>query len=411
MNPRIGLKTKVALTTVLLVASITVAVSQLPESVSQNRAVYAGRDLGEKISACIAGLPSTGGICDARGESANLVLSADVVINKPYTTVYLPRGQIEMGNHSIKVTAATHGVSLLAQSMHGPFTTKGQARLRYSGKGCAIQVGDPSGDTIGFRADNLFIDLNSADSTASGLCLTRTQNIDIQRPTVFGLRSPDNKQVLIKLDGSGNYSGGLIEEPFLNSGNVQIWFAGPSGTPQGANAVTVLHAHSVGNGGSHIAVRIDNGGGNTFVGGDYENFGTAFYLGGNAAFNSFYSVRGEGNSKDFVMDSGSQNNMVETPGPLKYLDTGVMNSILLGRYTSTGNMTFRTTDTSACMDQTLKLIGAALGDTIALGTPPPPSSGFFSAFVSAPNVVTVRYCSLQASSAVNGTFRIELSKH
>jgi hypothetical protein len=374
-------------------------------------ASFTGIDCGSKLAACLANLPSTGGICDARGESANLKLSADLVIDKPYTTVYLPQGEIQMGKYSIKIIAATHGVSLLAQSMHGPFTTKGQTRLRYSGKGCAVQIGDPSDNTVGFRADNLFIDLTSADSAASGLCLSRTQNIDIQRPTIFGMRSAENKQVLIKLDGSGNYTGGLIEQPILNSGNIHIWFTGRSGTPQGGNAVTVLHAHSVGNGGSSIAVKIENGDGSTFVGGDYENSGTAFYLGGRAVFNSFYSVRVEGNSMDFVMDSGSQNNMVQTPEALKYVDGGVRNSILLGRYSSTGDLTFRTTETSDCTDRTLRVNGAASGDTIALGTPPPPPNGFFSAFVSAPNVVTVRYCSLQANSTVDGTFRVELSKH
>lgn len=376
-----------------------------------NVAKYPGADFGSRLAACIAALPSGGGVCDAREEGADLALSSDVIIEKPYTTIYLPHSSIQMGGHSIVVRAAAHGVSLLAESTQGPFPTKGQTRLRYSGKACAVQIGDPSENTVGFRADNLFVDLTAADSAASGLCITRTQNMEIQQPTIFGASSIGNQQVLIKLDGTGNYTGGLIQQPFLNGGNVHIWFTGPVGTPQGANAVTVLHAHSVGNGGSSIAVKMENGDGNIFLGGDFENLGTAFFMGGRAYGNSLYSVRMEGNTKDLVMNRGAQYNMVQTPETPKYVDHGVRNSILLGRYTSTSELAFRTTEASTCADRTLTLNGANPGDTIALGTPPPPPNGFFSAFVSMQDVVTVRYCSLLEHSAVSGTFRVEVSVH
>ena len=140
-----------------------------------------------------------------------------------------------------------------------------------------------------------------------------------------------NVQVLIKLDGSGNYTGGLIQQPFLSNGNVHIWFTGAPGTPQGANAVTVLHAHCAGNGGSSIAVKLDNGDGNSFLGGDFENFGIAFYLGSRAVNNSFHGVRVENDKHDFIAASGSSHNLAQTPGALKYIDRGTQNSIVLGR--------------------------------------------------------------------------------
>jgi hypothetical protein len=366
---------------------------------------YPGVDFGAKLAACITDLPATGGICDARDVTDNLALSSDLIISKRYTTIYLPYGNIQMGVHSIVVRAKTHGVSLMATAMHGNPTTQGPMRLSYSGVGCAIQVGDPTENTVGFRADNLFVDLTPASTTAQGLCLTRTQNISIQRPTIIGIQSTANTQVLIKLNGSGNYTGGLIQQPFLSNGNVHIWFT------QGANAVTVLHAQSAGNGGYSIAVKLDNGGGNTFLGGDYENFGTAFYLGGGAVNNSFYGVRVENNKQDFVAASRSSHNMAQTTGALKYIDNGTQNTFLLGRYTSTGHLTFQTLGTSQCADNTLKLNGAVPGDTVALGTPPPPPNGFFSAFISGPNTVTIRYCSLQSNGVADGTFRVEVAKH
>jgi len=372
---------------------------------------YPGSDLGAKLAGCIADLPATGGDCDARGITTYLALSSDLIISKPYTTIYLPQSEIQMGTHSIIVTIATHGVSLLATAMHGRSTKQGQTRLRYTGAGCAVQVGDSTDNTVGFRAENLFIDLTPASTAAQGLCLTRTLDTSIQRPTIIGLQSEANKQVLIKLDGSGNYTGGLIQEPYLNDGNVQILFTGASGTPQGANAVTVLHARCAGIGGYSIAVKVDNGDGNTFLGGDFENFGTAIFLGPRAVNNSFYGVRVENNKQDFVADSGSRHNMAQTPGALKYIDNGAQNSILLGHYASTGSLKFRTAGTSQCADGILKLNGAALGDTVALGTPPPPPNGFFFGFVSAPNVVTVRYCSLHPNSVAQGMFRVEVTKH
>jgi hypothetical protein len=377
-----------------------------------NVAKYPGADFGSRLSACIAALSSGGGVCDARGEGADLALSSDVIIKKPYTTIYMPSGVIQMGQHSIGVRAATHGVSLIARTMHGRSTVRGQTRLLYSGKGCAIQIGDSSENTDGFRMDDLLIDLTSANPAASGLCITRTQDISILRPTVIGILAAENNQVLIKLDGSGNYTGGLIQQPFLNNGNVHMLFTGQAGTAQGANAVTVLAARSAGNGGSSIAVKIEDGDGNAFIGGDFENMGTAFYLGGRAVNNSFYGVRLEKNKEDIVMESGSQHNMVQAPEFRNhYVDHGTQNTILLGRYTGTATLTFNMGGSPDCADKTLRVDGASPGDAVALGSPPPAPGGFFTAFVSGQNTVTVRYCSLFPLTSVAGTFLVEVAKH
>lgn len=371
---------------------------------------YPGADFGSRLGSCIADLPMTGGVCDARGETTGLAFSSDLIIDKPYTTIYLPQGLIQLGPYSIVVRAATHGTSILATAMHGRSTMRGQTRLRYSGKGCAVQVGDPLSDTDGFRMDDLFIDLTSADTAANGLCVTRTQDVSIVRPTIVGIQSAGNKQVLIKLDGSGNYTGGFIQQPFFNNGNVHMLFTGKAGTTEGANAVTVLASRSAGNGGSSVAVKIENGDGNTFLGGDFENMGTAFYLGGRALINSFYGIRLEKNKEDFVMSPGSQHNLVHTPEVRNYVDSGTQNTILLGKYGATATLSFRIEATAACVDSVMQVDGAAPGDAVALGTPAPPPNAFFSAFVSALNTVTVRFCSLLPNSAANGTFHIEVSK-
>jgi hypothetical protein len=399
-----------ALTSECSAAALAASLNDSALPAAGNVAKYPGADFGSRLVACIAALPSSGGVCDARGEGADLALSSDVIIEKPYTTIYLPHSSIQMGGHSIVVRAAAHGVSLIATAMHGRSTVQGQTRLRYSGTGCAIQVGDSVNNTDGFRMDDLFIDLTSSDGAASGLCITRTQDISILRPTVIGILASTNKQVLIKLDGSGNYTGGLIQQPFLNNGNVHMLFTGQAGTAQGANAVTVLAARSAGNGGSSVAVKIENGDGNSFLGGDFENMGTAFYLGGRAVINTFYGIRLEKNKEDFVMDTGSQHNMVHAPELRNYVDHGTQNTILLGQYTATATLTFETGSSPACADNTLRVDGASPGDTVSLGTPPPSPGGFFTAFVSAQNAVTVRYCSLLPTSSVTGAFSVAVAK-
>ena len=96
---------------------------------------YRGSDLGAKLTGCITDLPATGGVCDARGLTVDLALSSDLVINKPYTTIYLPQGVIQMGQHSILIKPGTHGTSIVATAMHGRFIVMGQTRLRYTGRG------------------------------------------------------------------------------------------------------------------------------------------------------------------------------------------------------------------------------------------------------------------------------------
>jgi hypothetical protein len=81
MNPKSGLKTLVISGIVLSLTAAGVAASQFPQSGVQNCAVYAGRDAGEKIAACLASLPN-GGIADARGISGAQKISRRLVIDK-----------------------------------------------------------------------------------------------------------------------------------------------------------------------------------------------------------------------------------------------------------------------------------------------------------------------------------------
>lgn len=80
---------------------------------------------------------------------------------------------------------------------------------------------------------------------------------------------------------------------------------------------------------------------------------------------------------------------------------------------ATATLDFPNTTASNCSDLTVTVTGAATGDTVALGVPAGSviAGGFFNAWVSAANTVTVRFCTLNNGNPASGTFRADVWKH
>lgn len=81
---------------------------------------------------------------------------------------------------------------------------------------------------------------------------------------------------------------------------------------------------------------------------------------------------------------------------------------------ATATLDFASTATLACTDLTIALTGAVLGDVVALGIPHAsvPAAGSYTAWVSAADVVTVRYCNNSGGplNPASGTFKVSIIK-
>jgi hypothetical protein len=80
---------------------------------------------------------------------------------------------------------------------------------------------------------------------------------------------------------------------------------------------------------------------------------------------------------------------------------------------ATATIDFVDTAPGECVNQVITLTGAVDGDVVSLGVPSSsmPVNGSFSAYVSGPNSVTVRYCNCQLAGNLNppsGTFKVSI---
>jgi len=80
--------------------------------------------------------------------------------------------------------------------------------------------------------------------------------------------------------------------------------------------------------------------------------------------------------------------------------------------TATSVLDFPSTAPASNSDLTITVTGASLGDAVSIGTPPPPTSSEYSAFVSAPDTVTIRLLnsSAVAVNPTSATFKVKVFK-
>jgi len=109
-----------------------------------------------------------------------------------------------------------------------------------------------------------------------------------------------------------------------------------------------------------------------------------------------------------------KNLFLQTGVPLVNLEKEINALIAANNLEATATLNFGSTATLACTDLTVTLTGAVLGDIVSLGIPhvSMPAGGSYSAWVSAANTVTVRYCNNTAGSLdpASGTFKVSIVK-
>lgn len=99
------------------------------------------------------------------------------------------------------------------------------------------------------------------------------------------------------------------------------------------------------------------------------------------------------------------------------LDTALAAAVLAlttaNNLTATATLDFPSTTTGLSADLTIALVGAAVGDTVLLGTPAAPAANTsFTAFVSATDVVTVRFNNYSAGTVnpASASFKVTIIK-
>ena len=304
---------------------------------------FPGADIGAKLKACLAKVSATyGGTCDARNFTGTLSMASNVTISTANTTIMLPCATIATASQ-IVVPAGTRNVALRGCALRGASNASGSQGgtvFLYSGSSAMIQAGDPTyaADTPGFHLDNVVINTTASTSAqAQGLVAFRTQEMDLQSLYLLG----NANQTGMTLDGTGNYTGGTYYDIALNGYQTGVNAIGHQtsnpATTDWVNASTFLRLHidCPTNNGNPIAgtvgVNLQQGDGNTLIGGDVEGCATALHLGANAQNNTIVGLRDENSRNQMVADTGSAYNSWITGGTIftgKLTDTGTRNSFL-----------------------------------------------------------------------------------
>ena len=304
---------------------------------------FGGGDFGAKLQACLAAVNSAyGGTCDARNFTGNLAMGANLTISTGNAALMLPCATISTASQII-VTAGTRNVSIRGCALRGGSSgsgSQGGTVLLYSGAVAAIQVGDKTyaSDTLGFHLENVLINTTGSSSASTqAIAAYRTQELNIQSVYLLG----NSNQTGMKLDGTGNYTGGTFSENHISGFQTGISGVGHQVTNSAAtdwlNASTFARLHincPTANGNpvsGTFGINLQQGDGNTFTGGDVEGCATALHLGQNAQNNTVVGLRNENSTYQVVADAGSSYNSWITGGTMftgKLSDSGTRNSFL-----------------------------------------------------------------------------------
>ena len=304
---------------------------------------FPGADFGAEVQACVNALNANyGGTCDARNFTGNLAMASNLTITTPNTAILLPCATITTANQ-IVVTAGTRNVSLRGCALRGGSAASGSEGgtvIAYSGAGVLVQVGDATYavDTPGFHMDNVALNITASTSAAAeGLIAYRTQELDLE--SVYFLGNPN--QTGMTLDGTGNYTGGTFMDNQLSGFATAVNAIGHqtanAATTDWMNASTFLRLHidcptSSGNPVSGTTgINLQQGDGNTILGGDVEGCATALHLGANAQNNTIVGLRNENSTSQVVADTGSRYNSWMSGGTMytgAVTDNGTRNSFL-----------------------------------------------------------------------------------
>ncbi len=280
-------------------------------------------------------------------------MASNLTLSTANVTVQLPCATISTASQVI-VSAGTRNVALRGCALRGASNASGSQGgtvFLYSGPGAMVQVGDPTyaSDTNGFHLDNVVINTTaSANASTQGLIAYRTQEMNLASLYFLG----NSNQTGMTLDGTGNYTGGTFFDNALNGFQVAVNAVGHQisnpATTDWMNASTFvrLHIDCPTAGGSPVSgtygINLQQGDGNTWIGGDVEGCSTALHLGPNAVNNTIVGLRNENSTNQVVADVGSSYNNWMSGGTMfsgQLTDNGTRNSFLDTFHRSFNGMT------------------------------------------------------------------------
>jgi hypothetical protein len=302
---------------------------------------FAGANFGAKLQACVNALNSSyGGTCDARNFTGAQTMSSNLTISTANATVLLPCATITSA-YQIVVPAGVRNVTLKGCGLRGGSSTSGTLGgtvIAYTGSAAAILVGDSTyaKDTPGFHLDDVVINTTGSSSAlAKAMIAYRTQELDVKSVYLQG----NSNQTAITLDGTGNYTGGTLQENQIVGYQVGLSAIGHQTTNSAStdwmNASSIIRLHVACPTSSNspisgtIGIDLEAGDGNTFTGGDVEGCDEALHLGSSAKNNTIIGLRNENSNSQVVADSGSAYNNWISGGTIytgELTDNGTRNS-------------------------------------------------------------------------------------
>lgn len=186
-----------------------------PASSNTTRFAYqfAGADAGAQITACIAALPVTGGICDFRALTGNQTASATIVVNKPVQLLLGTMTLTGTGSPVINLTAPgaelicsgrdntiirgaanVNGVALHNKSLISHCTLRGTRAPGSNGRG--IDSGGAAGASDVVVEDNIIEQwtvqgINIADNSTGWIVRSNTIRDNLDEGILLGNKSSD----------------------------------------------------------------------------------------------------------------------------------------------------------------------------------------------------------------------------
>lgn len=196
-----------------------------------------------------------------------------------------------------------------------------------------------------------------------------------------------------------------------NSGTISVFPNGSSGNPSIAFAAAPTSGFGVVSG----DIRITRQGADaTRIGSARLSQTTEFALGADPSSSDvFFTRTAAGNltigTNVYMRGSLTVSNTVSPTNGILW-QSGVQ---LTNAYTVVTNIDFASLVSIGCEDTNITVTGAAVGDVVSLGVANaavPSATSFYTAWVSAADTVTLRYCALVSGDPASGAFRIQVNK-
>jgi hypothetical protein len=185
-----------------------VALECSPVFTAKDGRCYSG-DWGQKLTACLADLPATGGTCDMRGITGTQSLSSALTLNKSNVAILLGAPlTVNMGTNSLIIPSGIYNLA-----MYGPIPWGGNASsgapqstsFAYSGNpGTAFLIGDDSGDVRHLYLANF--NLRVWYDPSSGINLTRVHNSSFDHVFVALNTANTATGTQMYVDGASGYN-------------------------------------------------------------------------------------------------------------------------------------------------------------------------------------------------------------